>query len=150
MQRTITLNSKLYVALIILPLISGAPAVSQTKKKLTEAEAIQAAEKFIADNGYTDLPPIADKTKLAYESVEWASDSDELLKQRHNTLERKAYGLRNNGRLMKPGLTIVFRRTDKCRDCKIEFGRWVTMDPYGRNMRVEHKDFPLVNVTRKL
>src|SRR5262245_53743607 len=103
MQRTITLNSKLYVALIILPLISGAPAVSQTKKKLTEAEAIQVAEKFIADNGYTDLPPIADETKITYETVERASSTDELLKQRYNTLERRAYGLRYNGQLTRPG-----------------------------------------------
>ena len=57
--------------------------------ELTEAQAIEFAEKFIEQNGYTDLSP--DKENLAYESIEWESNVDEMLKMRHNTLERKAF-----------------------------------------------------------
>src|SRR5689334_3520608 len=58
---------------------------------LDEQAAIQVAEKFIADNGYTDLPPISDTSKLAHESIEWQSDARQILQFRHNTLEQKAF-----------------------------------------------------------
>src|SRR5437868_872461 len=58
---------------------------------LDEQTAIQVAEKFIADNGYTDLPPISDTSQLAYESIEWQSDANQMLQVRQNTLERKAF-----------------------------------------------------------
>src|SRR6266542_5175513 len=76
------------VTILLLSLPVGSYA---QEKKLNEAEAIRLAEQFIAQNDYTDLPP--DKSKLAYESIEWESNIDEMLRERRNTLEPNAYGV---------------------------------------------------------
>lgn len=77
------------------------------QKKLSEAEPIRLAEQFIAQNGYTDLAP--DKSKLAYERIEWESRTDEMLKGRHDTLERKPYGIVSGRKGGAAGWTVVFR-----------------------------------------
>ena len=66
--------------------------IKQTEvTELTEAQAIEFAGKFVERNGYTDSHP--DKENLTYESIEWESNVDEMLKMRHNSLERKAFGI---------------------------------------------------------
>jgi len=40
---------------------------------LTQSEAVELAERFIAENGYTDLPP--DKTKLSPQTSERSTDA---------------------------------------------------------------------------
>jgi hypothetical protein len=120
---------------------------------LDEQTAIQIAEKFIADNGYTDLPPISDTSQLAYESIEWQSDVNKMLQLRHNTLEQKAFSL-SKDRFGKMGWTIGFRYkggTEGVGRAVIEeHGRAVTMDLDGGNMRVEHKDVFLKKLDRIL
>ena len=114
-----------------------------------EAKAVRMAEEFIARNGYTDLPPARDM--LSYETVEMARDVDEMLRWRHDTLERKAYGVRHGGRMgAKGGWTVVFQNTPRYRDEKNVWGRAVTMDKDFKNLRVEHKSFPLGNVDKVL
>jgi hypothetical protein len=118
---------------------------AQEKKKLTEAEAISLAEEFIKNNGYTDLPPTADRTKISHETVEF-DDMETMLKNRHNTLQRKAFGVLFKGRGGSTGWTIVFQFThDNTRT-----GRAVTMDLYGDKLLVEHKDIFLKAVEKKL
>lgn len=108
---------------------------------LDEQTAIQVAEKFIADNGYTDLPPMSDTSKLTPESIEWQHGVDQILQSRHNTLERKALSF-SDDRYGKKGWTIGFRykgATEGVGRVSIEeHGRAVTMDIDGGNMRVEH------------
>lgn len=114
-----------------------------------EARAVRMAEEFIAQNGYTDLPPAKDK--LSYETVEMASGVDEMLKWRHDTLTRKAYGLVYRGRMgTKGGWTVVFRPQPRHSGGKDVWGRAVTMDKDFQNLRVEHKAFPLAKVDKKL
>ena len=117
------------------------------KKKLSEAEAIRLAEQFIAQNGYTDLP--ADKNTFAYESIEWESNVDEMLKGRRGTLERKAYGLVRE-RKSAPGWTIVFRYKHPSTRQMRRNGRAVTMSLNSSDTRVEHVDFILRYVDKKL
>lgn len=109
-----------------------------------QSRAVRLAEEFVARNGYTDLP--ADKLNLSYESVERAADADEMLRLRHDTLERKAYGIRYSGKAGGPRFMVVFRHTARCRCVLDEMGRAVTMDENFRNLRLEHKAFPLANV----
>jgi hypothetical protein len=116
------------------------------EKKLNEAEAVRLAEQFIAQNGYTDLPP--DKSKLAYESIEWESNIDEMLRQRRNTLEPKAYGVVRE-RKNAPGWTVVFRYKHRATGQMRGNGRAVTMNLDGSKMRVEHVDFTLKYVDKK-
>ncbi len=130
-----------------LPVVQETPMkpTQQTEvTELTEAQAIEFAEKFIERNGYTDLPP--DKEKLAYESIEWESNVDEMLKMRHNTLERKAFGISRGRKGNSAGWTVVF----KYKGSKSKNGRAVTMDLDGSIARVEHVDFILAKVDRKL
>lgn len=117
----------------------------QTKiTELTEAQAIEFAEKFIERNGYTNLPP--DKENLASESIEWESNADEMLKTRHNTLERKAFGVSRGRKGNSAGWTVVFRY----KGSKSKNGRAVTMELDGSKARVEHVDFILAKVDKKL
>lgn len=79
------------VATILLLQLVGVVAQSQKRGSLTQSEAVALAERFIKQNGYTDLPP--DKTKLTYEMIEWESNVDTMLQNRHDTLERRAASL---------------------------------------------------------
>ena len=79
------------VATILLLQLVAVVAQSQKRGSLTQSEAVALAERFIEQNGYTDLPP--DKTKLTYETIEWESNVDTMLQNRHDTLERRAANL---------------------------------------------------------
>jgi hypothetical protein len=110
------------------------------KRRLTQSEAIALAEQFIAQNGYTDLPP--DKTKLTNETIEGQSNVDQMLQERHNTLERQAYGVRR-GRKSGAGWTVVFQYKHPIDQQAQTTGRAVTMNMDGSEPRIEHVDFIL-------
>ena len=122
-------------------------SVSNRTKEITQEEAIKIAEKFIIENGYTDLPPTDDKKKIVFESIEWNSDLEEMLKGRHNTLQKKAYGILKGRKGNTEGFTVVFLYVDGSIK---KTGRAVTMDLDGNNLRVEHVDIFLKAVKKKL
>ena len=125
---------------------AAAPAAERERQaeESPEAKAVRLAEEFIARNGYTDLPPSRDS--LSYETVEWGPNDEEMLRQRRDTLGRKAYGIRYGGRLgAEGGWTVVFRY----RKGGNVTGRAVTMDKDFQNLLVEHKDFFLAKVDKK-
>lgn len=114
-------------------------AAHSQKRQLTQAEAVALGEQFIAQNGYTDLAP--DKTKLSYENIEWESNVDRMLQQRHDTLERHAYGMVRGRKGGSAGWTVVFRYTHPIDGRARSTGRAVTMNLDGSEPRVEHVDF---------
>jgi hypothetical protein len=144
----------LLAASLIFTLVAYA-AQPQPKKEINESEAIRLAEEFIVDNGYTNLPPSEDKSKLKCESVHCGLDDWEMKNIRHNSLSRNTYGiwrydLKKRG---KGSWTVVFRyncdhpefsRTfpDWEKACKTQ-GRAVTIDLYGNNLHMMHQDCPL-------
>jgi hypothetical protein len=138
---------KTFVAAILLTLISVVISFAQ-KRRLSEAEAVKLAERFIAQNGYTDLPP--EKDKLASESFELESSIDEMLQRRRDTLERMAYGISSGRKGGSPGWTVVFRYKHPSDQQMRGNGRAVTMNLDGAEMRVEHVDFILKKVDKKL
>jgi hypothetical protein len=123
------------------------PTDSIQTKEINEADAIKIAEKFIIENGYTDLPPTDDKKKLVFELIEWNSDIEEILKGRHNTLQKTAYGILKGRKGKTEGFTVVFLYVDGSNK---KTGRAVTMDLDGKNIRVEHVDIFLKAVQKKL
>lgn len=134
-----------------LPAVQEIPAIptQQTQiTELTEAQAIEFAEKFIAQNGYTDLSP--DKENLAHESIEWESNIDEMLKMRHNSLERKTFGVSRDRKGNSVGWTVVFKYKSASDRATSKNGRAVTLNLDGSEARVEHVDFILAKVDRKL
>ena len=112
-----------------------------------EEKAVRLAEEFIARNGYTDAPH--DRHSLSYESIEWTDNLEELLKLRHDSLERKAYGIFYSGRSGGKGWTVVFRHKERYGNHYDKTGRAVTMDGNFENLRVEHKSFFLGKVEKK-
>jgi hypothetical protein len=129
------LSLPLRTAVLILLLLSVAVASYSQKRGLTQRQAVALAEQFIAQNGYTDLPP--DKTKLAHETIEWEPDVDRMLQRRHATLERHAYGILRGRKGGERGWTVVFCYKEHCGST----GRAVTMNLDGSEPRVEHVDF---------
>jgi hypothetical protein len=133
-----------------------------------ETQVISIAEHFVAENGYTDLPPMEDRSKLFHESLEGGSTPDEILAFRQNTLERSAYGIKKalrNGAGWREGTgwTVAFRfQGDNAKlqrafneygnssyeDYIRKYGRAVSMDLNGNNIRVEHEDIPLEFVSK--
>jgi hypothetical protein len=125
----------------ILILLSIVIVAQSQKRRLTQSEAVALAAQFIARNGYTNLPP--DKTKLSNETIEWESNVDRMLKERHDTLERRAYGVRSGGKGGEPGWTVVFRYKHPVDRQMRSNGLAVTMNLDGSEPRVEHMDFIL-------
>jgi hypothetical protein len=129
--------------------ISPTPQPPQSKgQPLTEEQAIKVGEKFIARNGYTDLPP--DKENLALESIEWESNVDVMLRSRHNSLESKAYGVSTGRRGNPSGWTVGFKYKSPSDRQTRENGRAVTMELDGSDIRVEHVDLILKKLDKKL
>jgi hypothetical protein len=116
------LSLQLRTGVLILLLFSVAVVAYSRKRRLTQREAVALAEQFVAQNGYTDLPP--DKTKLSYETIEWQRDVERMLQQRHDTLERHAYGILRGRKGGESGWTIVFCYKAHCGST----GRAVTMN----------------------
>ena len=139
------MNLKLLTAVVLVVLLCASFSNAQMKK-LSEAQAVGLVEKFIAQNGYTDLPP--EKDKIVYESIERAPNVEEMLRWRHNTLEREAYGVRRGRKGGAPGWTVVFREVGD--NGKGDRGRAVTMNMDGSKIRVEHVSFILSRVEKRL
>jgi hypothetical protein len=130
---------------LLLPVSSG----FQQKRKLTEAEAIKKAEEFVARQGYTDLPPIKDKTEWSPDSV-WGKPDDLIMKSRRKSLEPRAYGVARGDRTKDPyAWIVVFRMNpnhERYREVVPNYeeqvrkvGSAVTMNAYGGRIRMEHQ-----------
>jgi hypothetical protein len=128
----------------------------QSNKKISAVEAVKLAECFVTANGYTDLPPMVDISKLSYESWADGPPAEEALKKRHNMLERKASGIQQGikrvGKVWA-GWLVAFRYSsnyaryrnfmpDYDKHIK-KYVRAVSLDEYGKEMKVEHEDFRL-------
>ena len=108
---------------------------------LSKEEAIQIAERFVLENGYTNAPREKVKVQLDHESIEVIVEGKEareqLLAARVDTLKPKAIGTRRGRKGGSDGWSVAFEYThpslnDTC--------RVVTMDLDGTNIRVEHVD----------
>jgi hypothetical protein len=130
---------------------------SPGKEPIDAAAAAHRAECFLIGNGYTDLPPMEDRSKLSYESWADGLPAEEALARRRDTVESRAYGVMG-GLRSKDGWAVAFRLNlhhpffGRVRPETLEHsktvGRVVTMDAYGGSLRVEHEEFPLSNFRR--
>ncbi len=118
-----------------LALIPFAEGQDRPQVPIDACQAVALAEDFISVNGYTDAPP--DTTRFAYESIEFFGSIEEILRQRAETLQNRAYGYRQDS----DGWIVIFRYRADPGDGTV--GRAVTMDLTGQHTRVEHQDFYL-------
>jgi hypothetical protein len=98
---------------------------------VSASTAVSCAEEFISANGYTQAPALP-PAKLTPESLERFGSRETWARDRHDTLQRRAYGYLHD----EDGWTVMFCLEDP--DEKA--GRAVTMHDDGSGMRVEHKD----------
>lgn len=117
--------------------------------EINEEQAVKIAEKFIVDNGYTDLPAIKDKSKLTPELLDKLMTHVYRMKLRHNSLEKRAYGISKGRRDQIPGWTVVFRRTPN-EQFDAQMGRSVVMYPDGTQPHLEFNEYTLTLVDKKL
>jgi hypothetical protein len=120
----------------------------QGKGTISEAEAVKIAERFVAENGYTDLPATRQGDALSHEAVD-DYDPQNRLRHRANTLERKACGVyEGNVWTKEPGWTVVFCFTGQSLPAgesgpPPDIGRPVLMDAEGANVKIFHLDIGL-------
>ncbi len=115
--------------------VLSAPGHADAADRISAADALARAERFIADNGYTSAPP---KAVLDPESLEFTGDRDKLLAFRRKSLIPQAIGVRAGARGRAQGWSVAFDYTDgpgKDGVCRV-----VTMDPDGAHMAVQHVD----------
>jgi hypothetical protein len=108
-------------------------------QEVAQEGAVQIAEKFIAENGYTDLPSTPLKQALDLETVTFQRNREELLQSRYNSLKPKAIGVRNESRGSSQGWSVAFDY-NKPIDSTRPACRVVTMNSDGSEARVEHVD----------
>jgi len=104
---------------------------SDVAQPITKEQAISMAEQFIKVQGYTSEGSTLPKEEIVFESLEWTSDADKILERRKGSLEPKAVGV-------KVGWIVGFRHTGAPEDSKT--GRAVSMDAYGKHLRVQHQE----------
>jgi hypothetical protein len=99
------------------------------KTDITRDQAIQIAECFVIENGFTDLPPDPKKAVPDWDS----SRADEfVLKARHNTLERHPYAYRHDPDSAFGAWFFVFRRTSSlAEENRSKIARFMTIDSWG-------------------
>jgi hypothetical protein len=113
---------------------------SQNASKLTKSKATAKFKQFVIDNGYTDLPPTNDKSKLIHDSLEGLGEVQ--LSLRKNTLERKPFILREKNN----GWEAVFLYKNHCQKCLAVKGRVVYMNSYGEILGFEYDDINIGKV----
>ncbi len=122
---------------IAFSVLSG--CVMAVPQELTQQMAVLVAEKFIAENGYTDLSQTQVKQNLDLESITWERSREELLKSRFNSLKPKAIGVRNGRRDSPKGWSVAFDYSTPS-DSTPPVCRVVTMNADGSEARIEHVD----------
>jgi len=93
---------------------------------LTKEEAIDIAEKFVAEQGYTAQTEPVNLHKILFEPGEFATDTAELVKMRHNMIKSPAYGAK-----------LYKKKTAWCVGFELTIddenkGKWVGMDTAGK------------------
>jgi len=117
-------------------------------QNITEKQAIKLAEEFIQNNGYTSLKP--DKTKISFELFD--KNVDDVLKQRYNTLQQKAFCISTSNNRYDVGFLSTKVNIDKLSPAERKSnlpGRAVIVSLDGKEIRMEHKD-PLFSFFTKL
>ena len=82
--------TKYILNIILIGFVWGFTSAFQNNNGLTRQQAINLAEQFIIDNGYTNLP--GDSLKISFELFDrYEKNYGSILKRRYNTLQPKAF-----------------------------------------------------------
>ena len=78
-----------------------------------QCAAIQIAEQFVLENGYTSAPAAEDRSRIALELADDPSRIDRVLRMRHDSLKPHAYGLYSGGPEDPLAWMVIFEYTDR-------------------------------------
>ncbi|WP_299685839.1 hypothetical protein [uncultured Dokdonia sp.] len=112
----------------------------QMTNELTKEQAIELAEQYIIDNGYTNSP--ANKTKLNYELFD-GNDVDKIIARRKNTLRKKAFCISENEERWDVGFlstSVDLNKLDSEKRKTDLSGRAVIVMKNGKEIRIAHKE----------
>ena len=130
MPRASALLMKVAVVSLVTEMLFLATA-QEARPVLSEAAAVELAEAFVRENGYTDAPESAVKAQLDAESIESSNQRAERLKARRNTLRPRAIGMKTVGE----GWGVAFAYVAYPGTCRV-----VTMRVDGTGIRIQHED----------
>lgn len=99
--------------------------------RVSRAEAVALAERFIRENGYTDAPAAEVKESLDNEFIQVGGSRERLLESRRNTLLPRAIGVKK----LSEGWGVAFQGVQSAEVCRV-----VTMARDGRSVRIEHQN----------
>jgi hypothetical protein len=127
-------NAFLTQSLICLLSLAGHELVARAQQALpalSEAAAVELAESFVRENGYTDAPEAEVKARLDSEGIEWSKNRGDLLRNRRNTLQSRAIGIKRTN----DGWGVAFAYVTNSGTCRV-----VTMAADGSRIRMQHQD----------
>jgi hypothetical protein len=78
-----------------------------------QCAAIQIAEQFVLENGYTSAPATADSSRMVWELGEGPDQIDVVRRSRHDSLKTHAYGVYSGGPEDPLAWTVTFEYTDR-------------------------------------
>jgi hypothetical protein len=110
------------------------------------------AEDFVRRSGYTSYSPDPSEAEGSFNLFEHELPPEQVLADRHNTLEPHAYGVNQHGRGMSdPGWTVVFLGVRDARGTQSpEYGAAVIMDLDGRHLYIAHLAYQLRMLEHRL
>jgi opacity protein-like surface antigen len=107
------------------------PSSVAAGQSLSKEEAVELAEQFVRENGYTDASEREIKRQLDLESIEWSNDRRDLLEERRATLAATAIGVKST----RDGWGVAFDYVQSSGACRV-----VTMMVDGSDIRMQHQD----------
>lgn len=141
------MKKRIYLVLLITGIIFQSFSIKQTEKEITQSEAIKLAEEFIIENGYTSEKP--NESKMKFEMFE--SDIKKVIKERHNTLQKKAFCISKDKEWNIGFLSTnvkLKKLTTEQKNGDLD-GRAVKVSFDGKKINIAHKD-PLFSYFTKL
>jgi formate dehydrogenase assembly factor FdhD len=102
-------------------------------KLMTTEKAIALAEKWIAEQAYTNDTTAVKVSKIVFEEGEFASDTMDIVKNRHNTIRSKAIGAKEYG---EKSWAVGFPHINQ----ENNIVRAVLIDSIGENVKMAAKD----------
>ena len=137
-EKSIIMKKEIYLVLLITGVIFQSFSIKQTEKEINQSEAIRLAEEFIIENGYTSEKP--NESKMKFEMFE--RDIKKVIKERHNTLQKKAFCISKYGEWHIGFLSTnvkLKKLTAKQKNSDLE-GRAVKVSFDGKKISIAHKD----------
>jgi hypothetical protein len=122
--------------LLIVTILITSPANSE---ELSKSQALDLAELFILENGYTDASAKEVKSTMESKDIAWTEESQNKLIHHVSTVHRKAIGIKPWYPWAGEGWSVAFLRTTVAQSTESRC-RVVTMKSDGSDIQIMHKD----------